>query len=278
MVSKAIFTTVGVAILALLTFGTVAAQQGDPARGMTVWAQKNCKSCHGTMGEGRYAGPRAGDGFTAEQWINQVRNPRSMMPAFRPDQVSDQEVADMNAYMQTLPKPASFTPVPSIAQPGDPQGKVLMVQKRCVACHGDGVAFVQARFTSQGRTVTPEAVIKQLREPAMRMPMFRPNQVSDDEATQIAAYLASLQAPGFQFQLGFKALADLIPDVVGRPMEAEWHNAENGDGLQRTTTGLMVWRKADNWTAFTDGATTWINGPLGLQMRPNDQRFDWEMQ
>src|SRR5262249_13860644 len=50
----------------------------------------------------------------------------------------------------------------------------------------------------------------------------------------------------------------------------------NGDGLQQTAYGLLVWRKADNWTAFTNGSMTWINGPLGLQSRPNDQLLDWE--
>ncbi len=78
-----------------------------------------------------------------------------------------------------------------------------------------------------------------------------------------------------EFRLGFKSLADQIPNVVGEPLENE-HWGANGDSLQRTTTGLMAWRKADNWTAFTDGATTWINGPLGVQSRPNDQRFPWE--
>ncbi len=80
-----------------------------------------------------------------------------------------------------------------------------------------------------------------------------------------------------EFVLGFKTLADMIPDVVGAPLEDEHHNPENGDGLQQTTKGLLVWRKADNFTAFTDGSTTWINGPNGLQSRPNDARFDWEL-
>src|SRR5512133_3975529 len=89
-----------------------------------------------------------------------------------------------------------------------------------------------------------------------------------------AAGLVSAQST-FQFTLGFKALADQIPNVVGQPVEDEHHSA-NGDALQRTTTGLMVWRKADNWTAFTDGASTWINGPDGVQERANGDRFPWE--
>lgn len=84
-------------------------------------------------------------------------------------------------------------------------------------------------------------------------------------------------AASCQFVLGFKALHDLIPQVVGNCTEDEHHNALNGDGLQETTRGLLVWRKSDNWTAFTDGVYTWINGPFGLEKRRNDQRFLWEM-
>jgi uncharacterized protein YkwD len=78
-----------------------------------------------------------------------------------------------------------------------------------------------------------------------------------------------------EFKLGFKALADQIPDIAGQPIENERYGP-NGDSLQQTTTGLMAWRKAENWTAFTDGATTWINGPEGVQSRDNDARFPWE--
>ena len=78
------------------------------------------------------------------------------------------------------------------------------------------------------------------------------------------------------FQLGFKSLADQIPGIVGEPLEDEHYNPANGDSLQQTTTGLMVWQKADNWTAFTDGAHTWVNGPQGIQERGNQERFPWE--
>jgi hypothetical protein len=79
-----------------------------------------------------------------------------------------------------------------------------------------------------------------------------------------------------EYKLGFKALADQIPGVVGIPLEDEHHNPLNGDALQRTSKGLMVWRKADNQTLFTNGHMSWVNGPLGLQSRLNSERFDWE--
>ena len=91
------------------------------------------------------------------------------------------------------------------------------------------------------------------------------------------------QAASCEFVLGFKAIHDMIPDIVGDCLVNEHHNPVNGDGLQETTAwhgkgGLLVWRKADNWTAFTDGANTWINGPNGLQKRPNEGPcFSWEV-
>ncbi len=102
----------------------------------------------------------------------------------------------------------------------------------------------------------------------------------------LALLLASLpasraEAATCQFVLGFKTLHDLIPQIVGDCLENEHHNAVNGDGLQQTTgvnnaIGLLVWRKADNWTAYTDGYRTWVNGPFGLTQRLNSQRFSWE--
>jgi hypothetical protein len=91
----------------------------------------------------------------------------------------------------------------------------------------------------------------------------------------------TVQAANCEFVLGFKAIHDMIPDVVGDCLVSE-HHGTNGDGLQETKAwhgkgGLLVWRKSDNWTAFTDGANTWVNGPNGLQKRGNGERFcPWE--
>jgi hypothetical protein len=91
-----------------------------------------------------------------------------------------------------------------------------------------------------------------------------------------AAAPAPGNANGCAFKMGFAALRGMIPSVVGGCIENEHHNPENGDALQRTSGGLLVWRKADNFTAFTDGSRTWVNGPYGLQSRSNSERFAWE--
>ena len=85
-----------------------------------------------------------------------------------------------------------------------------------------------------------------------------------------------IRAADCEFRLGFKTLRDLIGhDIVGECLENEHYNAI-GDSNQQTTGGLMAWRKTDNWTAFTDGYRTWINGPNGLVQRLNTERFPWE--
>lgn len=189
---KMVFITVILAALLSIMAATALAADGDPVKGKTLWEQKNCKSCHGPNGEGKYAGPRAGDTRLPADWIKQVRTPRANMPSFKDTQVSDQDLTDMLAYMKTLQAPASFTAITYTAQPTDMPGKVLFNQKRCVACHGDGTGLIKTRFTDKGRTVAAADVIKQLRTPAQNMPSFAVTQVSDADAGQIADWLKTL--------------------------------------------------------------------------------------
>jgi plastocyanin len=86
---------------------------------------------------------------------------------------------------------------------------------------------------------------------------------------------AQTAAASCQFILGFKTLHDLDPQDIGDCTDNQAF-AANGDAQQHTTKGLMVWRKADNFTAFTNGYMTWINGPTGLVSRLNTARFPWE--
>lgn len=100
-------------------------------------------------------------------------------------------------------------------------------------------------------------------------PTFEPGRAARDSRLVV-------RAADCDFRAGFKALHDLIPTIVGDCLENERHNPGNGDGLQSTSRGLLVWRKEDNWTAFTDGTMTWVNGPNGLQSRGSNERFPWE--
>ena len=79
------------------------------------------------------------------------------------------------------------------------------------------------------------------------------------------------------FTLGFAQLrAQLGPATVGGCLGDEAFDPGIGDAIQPTARGLLVWRKADGGTAFSDGHRTWVAGPYGLQQRLNGERFCWE--
>lgn len=92
----------------------------------------------------------------------------------------------------------------------------------------------------------------------------------------LVASVSPASAAACRFDLGFQVLHDAMPDVVGECKGDQHYNPSNGDALQETTNGLLVWRKADNFTAFTDGYRSWVNGLYGIQERLNSARFDWE--
>ncbi len=177
------------ALLSLATSMLLTSAAQDPVAGGALWAENLCKNCHGASGEGAWAWPLAGNQKTAEEWIGQVRSPRNIMPAFSDSQISDQVITDMNAFMVSLQQPEGFELSDAGLADDAPAGQLLIVEKKCVACHPFTRPF--GGFAARGETPTAEAVITQLRTPRNRMPMFTADQVTDEDAGTIAAFLAS---------------------------------------------------------------------------------------
>jgi mono/diheme cytochrome c family protein len=72
-----------------------------------------CYACHGTVGQGASTGPKLAPSpipFDAVQ--QQVRQPRQDMPRFGTDQLSDQDLADIYAYLQSIPAGPATTAIP----------------------------------------------------------------------------------------------------------------------------------------------------------------------
>jgi mono/diheme cytochrome c family protein len=83
------------------------APPGDAANGKRVYLADGCFTCHGRSGQGgAFNGPAPGlaktempfDGFKA-----QLREPANDMPAYSTAVLSDQEIADMYIFLQSLP-------------------------------------------------------------------------------------------------------------------------------------------------------------------------------
>jgi mono/diheme cytochrome c family protein len=187
-------------MLILFSLTTTVALAQDPAAGQEAWEQQvfQCARCHGAMGEGLYGRPLSNSTLTADEWIAQVRTPRRFMPSFSDTQVSDQQIRDMHAYITALPDPTGDFQRHDPGIAASHPGQELMIQKNCVACHEDavrnGTGSPISRLIERGVTPTADVVINQLRSPFMNMPSYSADQVSDEEAGQIADYLATAAA------------------------------------------------------------------------------------
>ena len=88
-------------------------QNGDPANGKKLFLRDGCYECHGYAGQGGAAGARiAAIGLNAQGMIRYVRAPGGAMPAFTDKVITDQELTDIWAYLQTMPKGKSPKDIP----------------------------------------------------------------------------------------------------------------------------------------------------------------------
>jgi len=79
--------------------------EGSADRGKQHFTKYMCYTCHGTVGQGadRGTGPSiAPSPLPYLAFALQVRSPRLDMPAYRKEFVSDQELADIYAYLSTI--------------------------------------------------------------------------------------------------------------------------------------------------------------------------------
>ncbi len=83
-----------------------AAPSGDPVRGAKIYQEAGCFACHGTVGHGgAWQGPKlAPDPGTYEALLAQLREPAHAMPRYSAEVLSDAEVADIDAYLRSIPR------------------------------------------------------------------------------------------------------------------------------------------------------------------------------
>ena len=115
-----------VAGMLLLAHSDVAAQSGSEApktaagapagnsqHGKTLYVTVGCYECHGYAGQGGRDGARISTiALTPQALIRYVRAPVGAMPAYTDKVISDQELTDIHAYLQTLPKAKPAKDIP----------------------------------------------------------------------------------------------------------------------------------------------------------------------
>ena len=81
-----------------------AADAGDPERGFETYMRVGCFQCHGTVGQGPVAGPKlAPDPLPMEALRAYIRAPAEVMPPYVESVLSDADVADIHAYLESIP-------------------------------------------------------------------------------------------------------------------------------------------------------------------------------
>jgi mono/diheme cytochrome c family protein len=90
------------------------APAGSVERGKKIFINQTCFSCHGTVGQGGgSAGPKlAPDPFPYAAFAMQVRQPRGVMPRYPKQFLTDQDLADVYAYVASIPAGTKATDIP----------------------------------------------------------------------------------------------------------------------------------------------------------------------
>ncbi len=100
------------AVLSLL-LPSVAAAEPSAADGRALFMKVGCYECHGTQGQGGAAGPRiAPDPIPFEGLAAFVRTTSGEMPPYTTTLLSDQDLADIYAYLQSIPRPPAVADIP----------------------------------------------------------------------------------------------------------------------------------------------------------------------
>jgi mono/diheme cytochrome c family protein len=136
---------VSVLLLFSLSQANTASAQGDPKAGKALWeslALSRCSFCHGTNGEGGFGPDLAGRQITFDQFKHAVRKPWGIMPAFVETQHTDQDLANLYAYLGGLPKVVQPGPWKVPVPVNAPYGQKLLVETYgCSQCHGATIAI-----------------------------------------------------------------------------------------------------------------------------------------
>jgi mono/diheme cytochrome c family protein len=102
-------------LLGVLAAATLAAQSatGDAANGKRLFVKDGCYECHGYAGQGGFAGARIADiELKAKGLIAYVRAPAGQMPAYKEKVISDHQLTDIWAYLESLPKAKPAKDIP----------------------------------------------------------------------------------------------------------------------------------------------------------------------
>jgi ubiquinol-cytochrome c reductase cytochrome c subunit len=102
----------------VLALGASPALAASAELGKAAFMRHGCWECHGTMGQGSIATsggkPLAPDPLPWEAFSAYVRSTNGAMPPFSEKILSDEDLAEIYAYVQSIPKPPDVDSIPQL--------------------------------------------------------------------------------------------------------------------------------------------------------------------
>lgn len=92
------------------------APAGKVENGGVLYKKIGCYQCHANEAQGGLSGPRIGPGLVPYARFSQyIRKPTGDMPPYTTKVLSDQEIADIYAWVNARPKPPAVNTLPQLA-------------------------------------------------------------------------------------------------------------------------------------------------------------------
>jgi ubiquinol-cytochrome c reductase cytochrome c subunit len=105
------------AFAAALMLGQGSAVAASAEKGKAGFVQHGCWQCHGYQGQGGVTGLKlAPDPIPFETLSNFVRTTNRAMPPYREEILSNEDLADIYAYLQSIPKDPDPKSIPLLNQ------------------------------------------------------------------------------------------------------------------------------------------------------------------
>ena len=106
-----LFATVAVA--AVLVISQVAALAASAEKGKGAYVKHGCWQCHGFVGQGGVAGPKLAPGPMPLPALSAfLRHTNGAMPPYQEAILSNEDIADIHAYLLSIPKSADYKSIP----------------------------------------------------------------------------------------------------------------------------------------------------------------------
>ena len=105
------------ALAAGLVLGCGGALAASAEKGKTAFVQHGCWQCHGFQGQGGVTGPKlAPEPLPLETFTAFVRTSNRAMPPYMEAILSNEDLADIHAYLESIPKPPDPKSIPLLNQ------------------------------------------------------------------------------------------------------------------------------------------------------------------